>query len=176
MSNRSEIIKKVAQTVRKTVLLGALVGGVSMASYATETPVGPTIEKAQLETVDINLDAVVVAITKANPDWVRSLPSLTSNKTHVQTVQQWYSLNATASSNPNNQMITGLSDEPEEYDSEGCAQLDNEGDFCTVLIEFPGTTAPNITSGSVQDALTAHPGSSVVTSKASLGYARQPDI
>jgi len=53
-----------------------LVGGVSLASYATETPVGPTIEKAQLETVDINLDEVVAAITKADPDWVKGLPKL----------------------------------------------------------------------------------------------------
>lgn len=70
----SIVIKKVAEQASKVVLFGALVGGVSLASYATETPVGPTIEKAQLETVDINLDAVVAAITKVDPDWVKGLP------------------------------------------------------------------------------------------------------
>jgi len=67
----------------KVVLFGALVGGVSMMSYATETTIGPTIEKAQLETVDINLDEVVAAITKADSDWVKRLPVSGKVKAHA---------------------------------------------------------------------------------------------
>lgn len=52
------IIKKIAEHARKAVLFGALIGGVSVLSYATETTVVPTIEKAQLET--INLDAASI--------------------------------------------------------------------------------------------------------------------
>lgn len=76
----SIVIKKVAEQASKVVLFGALVGGVSLASYATETPVGPTIEKAQLETVDINLDAVVAALTVIDPAWAESLPKVKTAK------------------------------------------------------------------------------------------------
>lgn len=72
----SIVIKKVAEQASKAVLFGALVGGVSLASYATETTVGPTIEKAQLEAVHINLETVVEAISKGDPGWVESLPKL----------------------------------------------------------------------------------------------------
>lgn len=74
MKTITNIIRKVAEQASKLVLFSALVGGVSMMSYATETTVGPTSEKAQLETVHINLDAVVTAITKADPDWAKGLP------------------------------------------------------------------------------------------------------
>ena len=84
------VIKKVAEQASKIVLLGALVGGVSMMSYATGTTAGPTIEKAQLETVHINLEAVVAAITKTDPDWVKGLPMLRERTTAMQTQLFWY--------------------------------------------------------------------------------------
>lgn len=82
MNSITQVIRKVATAVRKTVLIGALVGGVSMiasATETTETKVGPTIGKAQLETVHINLDAVVAAIAKVDPDWVKGLPVISPN-------------------------------------------------------------------------------------------------
>src|SRR5690606_31830687 len=86
MNSITQVIRKVATAVRKTVLIGALVGGVSMiasATETTETKVGPTIEKAQLETVEINLDAVVAAITKVDPDWVKGLPRVKPEKVNT---------------------------------------------------------------------------------------------
>lgn len=74
------MIRKVATIARKAVLLGALVSGVSMVSYATETTetnIGPTkdkVEAAKLQTVQQSLNAVVAAIKKVDPDWVKSLP------------------------------------------------------------------------------------------------------
>lgn len=64
MKTITHIIRKVAEQASKLVLFGALVSGVGMTSYATETTVGPTIEKAQLETVHINLESVAKAIIK----------------------------------------------------------------------------------------------------------------
>lgn len=51
-----------------------------MTSQATEAKVGPAIEKAQLEAVDVSLEAVVAAITKADPDWVEGLPRVKPEK------------------------------------------------------------------------------------------------
>lgn len=73
MKTITKIIKKVTRKAQRAVLLGALVGGASILSYATETTAGPTIEKAQLEAVTINLEAVVAAISKADPNWVKGL-------------------------------------------------------------------------------------------------------
>lgn len=90
MKTIAKIIKKVAIQARRAVLFGALVGGVSMASYATEGTAGPTIERAQLETVNINLEAVVTAITKVDPNWVKGLPKLTGTKINALTSLYWY--------------------------------------------------------------------------------------
>mgnify|MGYP007082198945 CR=1 FL=1 len=98
MEKMKNIITKIAGRARKAVLLGTLVGGVSMLSYATETTTGPTIEKARLETVTISLDKVVAAITKADPNWVNSLPVLKENKARKKAKNfaepyYWYKVN-----------------------------------------------------------------------------------
>lgn len=79
MKKITKIIKKVAGHTGKAVLLGALVGGVSMMSYATGTleKAGPTrdkVEAAKLQTAQQSLDVVVAAIAKADPNWVKGLP------------------------------------------------------------------------------------------------------
>src|SRR5690606_7374252 len=99
MNSITQVIRKVDTAVRKTVLLGALVGGVSMIANATETTetnVGPTIEKAQLETVHINLEAVVAAITKVDPDWVKGLPMVNVTKPEALETFYWYYWDGTA--------------------------------------------------------------------------------
>lgn len=92
------------------------------------------------------------------------------------TVQQWYHLNPTSNStNPNNQNITGnMSSPPASIDPTGCAINSNTGNFCGVLIEFQGSSAPTVTSGTVQDVLNANTGSAVVSSVGTSGYSRLP--
>ncbi|MFC3198261.1 hypothetical protein ACFOET_11620 [Parapedobacter deserti] len=70
----TKILKKVVGQARKAVLLGAFLGGISMMSYAEETAISPTVEKAKVEVVNISLEAVVAAITKVDPNWVKGLP------------------------------------------------------------------------------------------------------
>lgn len=88
------VIEKVAATARKAVLFGALVGGVSMVSYATETTetnVGPTkdkVEAAKLQTVQQSLNAVVDAIKKVDPNWVKGLPVV--NVVKDEETLHWY--------------------------------------------------------------------------------------
>ncbi|WP_257670783.1 hypothetical protein [Parapedobacter tibetensis] len=93
----TKILKKVAGQARKAVLFGALAGGISMMSYATETTVGPTIEKAQLEAVNVSLEAVVAAITKVDPNWVKGLPVIKESvkpmvKQAAMLAPQWFIL------------------------------------------------------------------------------------
>ena len=90
-------------------------------------------------------------------------------------IQQWYGISTTSSDNPANQTVTGKISPPEEFNSEDCAQLENEGNFCAVLIEFPGSTSPNVTSGSVESLLSNNPGSQILDDQASNGYSRLPE-
>lgn len=70
-------INKVAASVRQLTLIGAAMVGASLVANASETiNVGPTIEKAQLETVKVDISAVADAIRKIDPDWVKGLPRL----------------------------------------------------------------------------------------------------
>src|SRR3546814_15408632 len=80
MSTIKKMFGKVADLAKKVVLVGAIVGGVSLVANATEASAGPTIEKAKLETVNVNLESVVAAITKVDPDWVKGLPMLKKTK------------------------------------------------------------------------------------------------
>lgn len=79
MNRVTKMIKKVAMRATKLALIGALVGGISMESYASATlekagPVREKVEAAKLQTVQQSLEEVVAAITKADPEWVKGLP------------------------------------------------------------------------------------------------------
>ncbi|WP_353197509.1 hypothetical protein [Parapedobacter defluvii] len=66
MKTITKILKKVVGQARKAVLFGALIGGVSMISYATETTVGPVIEKVQVSNVQletVSIEALIMANT-----------------------------------------------------------------------------------------------------------------
>lgn len=133
MSTITLILSKVVKHAKKVVLFGALIGGVSMMSYATETTkskVGPTIEKAQLEAVNINLDAVVAAITKVDPDWMKGMPQikqLTVNITKLET--RYFGYDETSS--------TWIElDDP--YDPNGCEEGSEQCAYSTTRPEGTG--------------------------------------
>lgn len=87
-------------------------------------------------------------------------------------IEQWYSLASTANSTPSLQQITGFASIPDMENPEGCSQIKNDGDFCTVLIRFESGSAPDFALQTVQDALNS--GGTIVDSKATEGYSRLP--
>ena len=101
--------------------------------------------------------------------------SFKANDTKVRTsVSQWFSITPTSSSTPASQTITGQISAPDEFNDADCAQQENEGDFCAVLIEFESGTVPNVNSGSVADLLSTYEDSSIKADVATDGYSRLP--
>jgi len=88
-------------------------------------------------------------------------------------VQQWYSITPTSSTDKNDQDITGSITAPPSTSGSGCAQINNLGNYCAVLLQFPGSSAPSLTGQNVQEAIDDN-GATVVTGTASAGYSRSP--
>lgn len=91
--------------------------------------------------------------------------------------EAWYELTPTSDSDPAEQTINSepLSIPPDETSATECAQLNNLGNYCAVLLDIENLTIdPEELEGkTVYEAVNTY-GAEIITGSASLGYARQP--
>lgn len=88
----------------------------------------------------------------------------------------WYALYDTPSSSYSNQYIVGggpMTTPPDEENDTTCAQYENNGNFCAVLLDFPVGTPALPDSTTVQQAISNY-GATIVTDIANDGYAQLP--
>ena len=100
------------------------------------------------------------------------------DKAEAKLVQEaWYEITSTSDSDPAEQTISSdpLSTPPDETSATECAQLNNLGNYCAVLLDIENLTIdPEELDGkTVYEAVNTY-GAEIITGSASAGYARQP--
>jgi hypothetical protein len=113
---------------------------------------------------------VIFTVVKASPERGGAIKKEAVKKRF--SVQQWYGITPTSNSNTSAQNVTGQISAPPLTNATDCAQTDNFGDYCGVLVEF-SSSAPSVSNISVASLLSTYSGT-IVTSAGTDGYSNKP--
>lgn len=137
MKTITNIIRKVVAQASMLVLFGAIVSGVSLTSYASETKVDPIIVKAQFEAVNIDLNAVVEAFKKADLDRMKGLPLVSEVKSEKKVATTYFLYEESDHTLPKLRNIDNWVDLGEDPGTIPC----NEPSGIVCLVAFEGSEA-----------------------------------